>query len=85
MNNKTLCNFSGGLGAKKAESKPTATRHDVFVEKLSAIPQIADKCGTLFKSSQPVELTGSYCSATFYMNLTEKSSKIIQIFSPYYA
>ena len=29
----------------------------MFVEKLSAIPEIADTCGPLFKSSQPVELT----------------------------
>ena len=43
---------------KKADAKPTATRHDMFVEKLSAIPEIAS-CGPLFKSSQPVELTES--------------------------
>jgi coatomer protein complex subunit gamma len=46
-------------GVKKADSKPTATRHDVFVEKLSAIPEIAE-CGALFKSSQPAELTGEF-------------------------
>jgi coatomer protein complex subunit gamma len=46
----------GGFVTKKPE-KATATRHDVFVEKLSAIPEIA-RCGPLFKSSQPVELTG---------------------------
>jgi len=47
----------GSLTTKKADAKPTATRHDMFVEKLAAIPEIADKCGPLFKSSQPVELT----------------------------
>ncbi len=47
----------GSLATKKADAKPTATRHDVFVEKLSAIPEIA-ALGPLFKSSQPAELTG---------------------------
>ncbi len=51
-----LCVKLGSIATKKHE-KPTATRHDMFVEKLSAIPEVA-KCGTLFKSSQPVELTG---------------------------
>ena len=45
-------------GAKKAEAKPTTTRHDMFVEKFAAIPEIA-QLGPLFKSSQPVELTES--------------------------
>ena len=48
----------GSLTTKKPDVKPTATRHDMFVEKLSAIPAIAE-CGTLFRSSQPVELTES--------------------------
>ena len=49
----------GSLVSKRAEAgaKPAATRHDVFVEKLSAIPDIA-ALGPLFKSSQPAELTG---------------------------
>merc|ERR1719270_2984484 len=45
-------------GAKKTESKVTATRHDMFVEKFSAIPEIA-QLGALFKSSQPAQLTES--------------------------
>lgn len=40
------------------ESKSTATRHDMFVEKLSQIPDVA-KLGPLFKSSSPAELTES--------------------------
>lgn len=36
----------------------TATRQDVYIEKLSAIPQFASY-GPLFKSSSPVELTES--------------------------
>lgn len=52
-------NVSADLpGAKKAEAKPTATRHDMFVEKFSAIPEI-NQLGALFKSSQPMELTES--------------------------
>ncbi len=49
----------GSLVSKRAAdaAKPAATRHDVFVEKLSAIPDIAE-LGPLFKSSQPAELTG---------------------------
>jgi len=45
-------------GAKKADAKPTSTRHDMFVEKFAAIPEIA-QLGPLFKSSQPAELTES--------------------------
>ena len=37
---------------------PTATRQDVYIEKLNAIPQFAS-FGPLFKSSSPVELTES--------------------------
>ena len=36
----------------------TATRQDVYIEKLNAIPQLA-AFGPLFKSSAPVELTES--------------------------
>ena len=36
----------------------TATRQDVYIEKLNAIPQFASY-GPLFKSSAPVELTES--------------------------
>lgn len=44
--------------AKRGETKSTATRHDMFVEKFAAIPEIA-KLGPLFKSSTPAELTES--------------------------
>ena len=40
----------------KKPSKPTATRHDMFVEKFSSMPEMV-ALGPLFKSSQPVELT----------------------------
>jgi len=54
-----ILTFLGSIVTRKAETaKPTATRHDVFVEKLSAIPEIA-KLGPLVKSSQPAELTGN--------------------------
>ena len=44
----------------KAAEKPSATRHDVFVDRLAAVPAIADlELGPLFKSSQPGELTES--------------------------
>jgi coatomer protein complex subunit gamma len=43
---------------KRTEAKPTGTRHDMFMEKFSNMPEIA-KLGPLFKSSQPVELTES--------------------------
>jgi len=45
-------------GAKKSDKAPTATRHDMFVEKFAAIPEIV-QLGPLFKSSQPAELTES--------------------------
>eukprot|EP00095_Tigriopus_kingsejongensis_P010714 maker-scaffold179_size282488-snap-gene-1.26 protein:Tk10714 transcript:maker-scaffold179_size282488-snap-gene-1.26-mRNA-1 annotation:"coatomer subunit gamma-2" len=47
-----------GLSTRRVETKSTATRHDMFVEKLAAIPQLA-RCGPLFRSSQPAELTES--------------------------
>ena len=44
----------------KGPEKPTATRHDVFVDRLSAVPEIAQlNLGPLFRSSQPAELTES--------------------------
>lgn len=50
---------TGGLvSAKPSSSQPTATRHDMFVEKLAGIPAIQG-LGPLFRSSQPVELTES--------------------------
>jgi coatomer protein complex subunit gamma len=57
-------------GAKKADNKPTATRHDMFVEKFAGIPDIAN-LGPLFRSSQPAELTGkSLCSnQLFFFNV----------------
>jgi len=52
---------SGGLTSKP--DKPTttsATRHDMFVEKLAAVPELQKlNLGPLFRSSQPVELTES--------------------------
>lgn len=39
-----------------ARMPPTATRQDMYIEKLGAIPQFAS-FGPLFKSSAPVELT----------------------------
>ena len=44
----------------KAAEKPSATRHDVFVDRLAAVPAIAAlDLGPLFRSSQPAELTES--------------------------
>jgi len=44
----------------KTQERPTATRHDMFVERLAAVPQLASlPLGPLFKSSQPAELTES--------------------------
>ena len=44
----------------KSSEKPTATRHDVFVERLAAVPAIAAlELGPLFRSTQPAELTES--------------------------
>lgn len=43
---------------KRGDAKPTATRHDMFVEKFAAIPEIA-RLGPLFRSSQAAELTES--------------------------
>eukprot|EP00090_Calanus_glacialis_P024290 TRINITY_DN3771_c0_g1_i1.p1 TRINITY_DN3771_c0_g1~~TRINITY_DN3771_c0_g1_i1.p1 ORF type:complete len:881 (-),score=314.94 TRINITY_DN3771_c0_g1_i1:145-2787(-) len=52
---------TGGLTSKP--DKPTtssATRHDMFVEKLAAVPQLQQlNLGPLFRSSQPLELTES--------------------------
>merc|ERR1711972_877487 len=51
----------GGLVSTKSNpQQPTATRHDMFVEKLAGVPAIqALNLGPLFRSSQPVELTES--------------------------
>ncbi len=48
----------GVMSSTKKETKQTATRHDMFIERFAAIPEIAN-LGPLFKSSQPVELTES--------------------------
>jgi len=49
-----------GLTSKPDKPTTTATRHDMFVEKLAAIPQLQQlNLGPLFKSSQPAELTES--------------------------
>ena len=51
---------SVGLTSKPDKPTSTATRHDMFVEKLAAVPQLqALSLGPLFRSSQPVELTES--------------------------
>ncbi len=51
---------AGFTSTKRApEAKSTATRHDMFVEKLAQIPEVA-ALGPLFKSSSPAELTGQY-------------------------
>jgi len=50
---------AGFASAKRGpEAKSTATRHDMFVEKLAQIPEVA-ALGPLFKSSSPAELTES--------------------------
>jgi len=50
----------GSLSTKGHKEKPSATRHDMFVERLAAVPEIAAlNLGQLFKSSQPAELTES--------------------------
>ena len=51
----------GGLVSTKSNpQQPTATRHDMFVEKLAGVPAIQSlNLGPLFRSSQPVELTES--------------------------
>jgi len=47
-----------GLTMSSKVEKPTATRHDVFVERLAAVPAIAKlELGPLFRSTQPAELT----------------------------
>ena len=59
--------------AKKADKGNLATRHDMFVEKFSAIPEIA-QLGPLFKSSQPAELTESETdpiSRTFFGSIED--------------
>merc|ERR1712227_982440 len=49
-----------GLTSKPDKPTTTATRHDMFVEKLAAIPLLQQlNLGPLFKSSQPSELTES--------------------------
>merc|ERR1711887_227482 len=58
---KPVAAASGGLTSKP--DKPTttsATRHDMFVDKLAAVPELQKlNLGPLFRSSQPVELTES--------------------------
>jgi len=51
----------GGLvSSAKPMAQPAATRHDMFVDKLAAVPALqALNLGPLFRSSQPVELTES--------------------------
>ena len=62
---------SGSLQTtKRGETKSTATRHDMFVEKFASIPDIA-KLGPLFKSSSPAELTGN-----LWLYSTKPSSRL---------
>jgi len=60
---KPAAAVGGGLTSGKAGGpvqQPTATRHDMFVEKLAGIPPIHNlNLGPLFRSSQPTELTES--------------------------
>ena len=56
----------------KAVEKPSATRHDVFVDRLAAVPAIAAlELGPLFRSSQPAELTESETEYTVQVNILE--------------
>jgi len=49
-----------GISMSKGPEKPSATRHDVFVERLAGVPAIAAlNLGPLFRSTQPAELTES--------------------------
>jgi len=54
---------AAAAGLTSKPDKPTttsATRHDMFVEKLAAVPELQKlNLGHLFRSSQPVELTES--------------------------
>jgi len=54
---------AAAAGLTSKPDKPTttsATRHDMFVEKLAAVPELQKlNLGPLFRSSQPVELTES--------------------------
>ena len=59
---KPASGAQGGLSSGKpaALQQPTATRHDMFVEKLGGVAAIqALGLGPLFRSSQPLELTES--------------------------
>jgi len=47
---------SGLPGSAQKRERPTATRQEIFAEKLAAIPQMSS-LGPLFKSSQSAELT----------------------------
>ena len=51
---------SADTSMSKPTDKPTATRHDVFVDRLAAVPAIAAlNLGPLFRSTKPAELTES--------------------------
>jgi len=51
---------SADTSMSKPTDKPTATRHDVFVDRLAAVPAIsALNLGPLFRSTKPAELTES--------------------------
>jgi coatomer protein complex subunit gamma len=57
---KTTVKSSMDSGMSKPSDKPSATRHDVFVDRLAGVPAIAAlNLGPLFRSTQPAELTES--------------------------
>ena len=64
-----------GPGAAKTADKPSATRHDVFVEKLAGVPAIAAlNLGPLFRSTQPAELTESETEYVVQVNILNYTS-----------
>merc|ERR1711971_707490 len=71
----------GGLVSTKANSQqPTATRHDMFVDKLAGVAAIqALNLGPLFRSSQPVELTESETENTLADQLLEAARVELEV------
>ena len=69
----------GSLSSTKGghQEKPSATRHDMFVERLAAVPEItALNLGQLFKSSQPAELIGMWSFFSLSPNKKIQSIKV---------
>lgn len=46
-------------GVRAAAVSIPVSREETYVEKLNAVPELASLSGTLFRSSEPVELTES--------------------------